>query len=260
MEFGRELLEIVKDRGLPELSFCEQYGNDFAGGFVVGGDACSESTLETEINRLSGILPELVDEAERRLASRVRQNSIVMYFDFPEPVRAPCGQYLLYFVEFLRDLGVEATAELKQEAGQVLFAVTPADATQALANIRTALETYLQLAASPIRDTTEADTSIEVQKLTANILHLKGQLMLTNAVLQAKDATIQAQQVSIERLLPGDVFIDSLRRRAHECLDANKEELLDGIVVITKYEGKGFQLDLPEVFRRLRAMFRKGNS
>jgi hypothetical protein len=223
--------------------------------------------LETEINRLSEILPELVDEAERRLASRVRQNSIVMYFDFPGPVRAPCGQYLLYFVEFLRDLGVEATAELKQEAGQVLFAVTPADATEALVNIRTALETYLQLAASPIRDTTEGETAIEVQKLTANIYHLKGQLMLARAVLQtrdamleAKDASIQAQQVTIERLLAVDVFADSQRRGAHESLDGNKEELLDGIVVITKYEGRGFELDLPEVFRRFRAMFRKGDS
>jgi hypothetical protein len=36
----------------------------------------------------------------------------VTFFDFPEPVKVPCQQYLLYFVQFLKDVGVEATAEL----------------------------------------------------------------------------------------------------------------------------------------------------
>jgi hypothetical protein len=266
VEFGRELLEIVSDRRLPELSYCQQYGDDFIGGFALGGAAASGSTLQTEINRLSEILPEFVDEAERRLISRVRQNSLVMYFDFPEQVRAPCEQYLLYFVEFLRDLGVEARTELKEEAGQVLFAVTPVDANQALSNIRTALVTYLELASSPLHDSNDAETAIEVQKLTANIHHLKGQIMLASAMLQArdamleaKDATIQAQSVTIERLLPADVFVDSLRTVYPGNPEGDKEKLLDGMVAITKYEGKGFQVDLPEIFRRLRAMFRRDN-
>lgn len=258
-------MEIVSDRSLPQLSFSQQYGNDFAGGFAVGGRASNHSSLESEIDRFSKILSELVGEAERMLTSRLRQNSIVLYFDFPEQARSPCQQYLLYFVEFLRDLGVEASAELRQEAGQVLFAVTPKDATEALSNIRIALETYLELASSPIRDTSQPGTAIEAQKLAANIHHLKGQLMLASAVLQArdvmleaKDATIQAQRVTIDRLLTGDVFIDSLRNISPRKPEEDKEELLDGIVAIKKYEGKGFEVDLPEIFRRLGAMFRKG--
>ena len=49
------------------------------------------------------------------------------YFEFPDAVRVPCEQYLLYFAQFLRDLGVEASSELRHEVGMVLFSVTPTD-------------------------------------------------------------------------------------------------------------------------------------
>jgi hypothetical protein len=39
--------------------------------------------------------------------------------------------------------------------------------------------------------------------------------------------------------------------------DKDKEYLFGGIVVIKKYEGKGFDIDFSELFRKLRDLFKK---
>jgi len=111
--------------------------------------------------------------------------------NFPPAVRTACEQYLLYFVQFLEDLGIKASAELKEDAQRVLFSVTPANGASALEQIRQALEIYLGLPAMPDFSSAEGQyQNLAVQQLHANILHLQSQLTLARATLQAKDATI----------------------------------------------------------------------
>lgn len=81
----------------------------------------------------------LLTDAEHQLASHLKSDSLIAMFDFPAAVRAPCEQYLLYFVEFLRDLGVEAEANLQHDAGRVLFSISPRSGKEALDKIREAL-------------------------------------------------------------------------------------------------------------------------
>jgi CheY-like chemotaxis protein len=181
-------------------------------------------------------------------------NSVVMSFDFPEEIKVSCEQYLLYFAQFLKDLGVKADTALTHEAGQVLFTVTPADKEQALDQIHAALDVYLHLASSPVSDTT--NEAIEVQRLESNILRLRSDLKLAAAELQAKNATIQAQELTIsvqKGLLSGEIIFDSLKDVTPKPKD--REELLGGTLAIKKYEGKGFDVDLPVVFRRLKQLF-----
>lgn len=184
--------------------------------------------------------------------TKQRENSVVVSFDFPEQVRVPCEQYLLYFAQFLKDLGVEANTALTHEAGQVLFSVTPTDKQQALDKIRSALDVYLQLPSNPISDTT--NENIAIQRLESNILRLRSELKLAAAEIQAKNATIQAHEITInvqKGLLSGEIIFDSLK----DVTPKAEEEKLGGIVAIKKYEGKGFEVDLPEIFRWLKRMF-----
>jgi hypothetical protein len=215
----------------------------------------TDSIIKAEVLKHEEELRNLHELTEMSLASRLRNESVVMYFDFPEQVRVSCEQYLLYFVQFLKDLEVEATAELQHEAGQVLFAVTPTDEKDALDKIRTALEAYLSLPASKL---TDEDKDIIMQRLAGNIYHLKSQLALSQAMLQTKDATIEAQQLTIatQRLvLRGDIFFESLKDVTPKPKD--KEELLGGTVAIKKYDGKFVEVDLPELYRKLKRMFEK---
>lgn len=213
-----------------------------------------------EIIRCSHIFHNIHREVEQILESRLREKSLVVSFDFPEEVRVPCEQYLLYFVQFLKDLGVEATAELQHEAGQVLFAVTPTDKDEALDKIRIALANYLKLAASPVNPGSVLNSEIEVQRLSANIQHLQGQLTLAHAVLQAKDATIELQQATIgqqRRFIDGEIMLESMKDVTPKPKEKDVEEVFDGLAEITKYEGKGFNLNLPEAFRRMKQLFKE---
>ncbi|WP_230163449.1 hypothetical protein, partial [Peribacillus simplex] len=180
------------------------------------------------------------------------KNTVLSIFNFPEQVRTPCEQYLLYFVQFLKELGIEATADIKHEAGDVLFSVNPISGHTALMQIRQALEIYLQMP-DILSNTNNMQIPIDpkVQQLMANIQHLNGQLMLSNAISQAREETIQHQQVTIRQQ---QVIIDATIIQ-HSLLSISqgenneKEEILGGTVSLTKIQGKGFEVNLPTIYR-----------
>src|SRR6266446_3721901 len=209
-----------------------------------------QSTLEPQ---------DRADAIQRAISVRApRGESVFMLFDFPEQVRVPCEQYLLYFGQFLRDLGVEVNTALTPEAGQVLFSVTPTDKKEALNKIRVALDLYLHLPSSPMNDTT--NESIEVQRLEAAIFRFKSDLKLAAAELQAKNRTIEAQQliISVQKgLMNGEVLVDSLKEVTPKPED--QEYVIDGVVALGTFEAKVVKLNLGELFRKLKRFFgRKG--
>jgi hypothetical protein len=214
-------------------------------------------TIEAEAQKYSEDLQRLHELTEASLSEKLFSESVVVQFDFPEEVRVPCEQYLIYFVQFLKDLGVEATAELQHEAKGVLFAVTPTNKEEALSKIREALQTYLRLAASPISDLSTLDYEIAIQRLISEVQYLQSRITLARAELQFKDATIQTQQAAITYLnaLNKEVMVESLKRVTPQSNAKDTEEVLGGIVEITKYEGKGVNVNLAEIFRRLRQLF-----
>src|SRR5262249_55058966 len=146
-------------------------------------------------------------------------------------------------------------AELRHVGGESLFAVTPVDKDTALENIRAALETYLQLPSSPISN--DAMVEVAIQRLAANVEHLRSQVRLANAEIQLKDATIQAQQITI-RVLRGDVMLESVKdvtppRNTGE----DKQSFLGGTLALKPFNYKGVEVNYPEIFRILRRLFSK---
>lgn len=257
LEFEK-VFEVTKPAGL-NMRICQSEVSKISGISIENALINStENTIADEIIRYLRLLSEIHKEVEQYLISDLHSNSIAMTFDFPAEVSVYCEQYLLYFVQFLRDLGIEATSDLKHDAGRVLFTVSPNDNKEALDNIRTALEIYLCIPSSQTNDISKFDDGIEVQRLIANIHHLKGQIAISQAILQAKEATIQAQNITIQhqqRLLSTNIIAESLVNVRVGKETEKKEELLGGTVAITKYQGKGFEVNLPEIFRRLKQRF-----
>jgi hypothetical protein len=216
-------------------------------------------TLQDEINYWIGVLSEVIRNAQKQLSAKADRNTLVTLFGFPLEVSTACEQYLLYFVQFLRDLGIKADASIKHEAHQVLFSVTPEDGAEALDRIREALDIYLRLPDSPEFATqAPAYGDIAVQQLQANIFHLKGQLAVAGAVLQAKNAQIEALQLSnftYQQLLATQQQAATLPLLPPGTSEADVEPLVPGVIEVTKYEGKGFTVNLPELLRRLKRSF-----
>jgi hypothetical protein len=86
----------------------------------------------------------ILREVRKRLRATWPTNEVIVEFNFPPDLRATCEQYLLSFVDFLHDLGVDATADLEHRAQEVLFSIRPVDRMDALERIRVALSVYLR--------------------------------------------------------------------------------------------------------------------
>lgn len=211
-----------------------------------------QSPMEAEFflqeERIQAILDQTVDF----LKSSFNKESLAVSFSFPASISVACEQYLLYFGQFLQDLGVRAETALTHDAGEVLFTVTPTDQQEALGKIKDALDLYLELPSSPISDT--INESIAVQRLESTVLRLRSDLKLAAAELQAKDATIKAQNLTIG-ILNGDVLLNSVREITPRPDD--KEQVISGIVSLSTYKEKGVEINLGEMFRRLKKFFTK---
>jgi hypothetical protein len=168
------------------------------------------------------------------------ENSILTLFSFPEEIKISCKQYLEYFATFLRDLGLNATSNLKEEAGKVLFSVTPTDDIEALDKIRKALALYLNLPSSQI----VYDDSFAAMRLHQQIDNLQHsqrmaereirsserELRLAQTVIEnqdkiilQKDTLIEQQNKVIEKITSKSIMMDSLENKAEF------EKVFDGL-------------------------------
>lgn len=172
-------------------------------------------------------------ESILELLSKYKQNEVNAVFKFPEEIRVFCEQYLLYFAQFLQDLGINATSNLKEEAGKVLFSVIPTGDVEALDKIREALAVYLNLPSSPIvyddsfaamRLQQQIENLQHSQKMAARELQLTEKLVIAqseaikekNIIISQKDSLIEQQNKVIEKVTSKSIMMDSLE---------NKEEL-----------------------------------
>jgi hypothetical protein len=96
--------------------------------------------------------------------------------------------------------------------------------------------------------------SIEVQRLESSILRLRSDLKLAAAELQAKDATIRTQDLIID-VLNGDVMVNSLKDITSD--PEQKEYVVPGILSLATYKEKGVEVNLGEVFRKVKRLFSK---
>lgn len=209
-----------------------------------------ESTIAAELLAHEQKIQRIHDETIDFLSSSLDRNSLGVSFNFPESISVACEQYLLYFGQFLQDLGVRAETALTHEAGQVLFTVVPINRKEALDKIQEALKIYLKLPSSPISDS--SNESIVVHRLESAVLRLRSDLKLAAAELQAKEATIKAQNLTIS-ILNGDILVNSVREMTPKPED--KEPVIPGIVALSTYKEKGVEINLGEMFRRVKKFF-----
>jgi|GEM_PF-782181 len=203
--------------------------------------------IKPAISKAVAFFRRIEHSAEIAAINAIDKENLVTYFSFPEHIKTACKQYLIYFAQFLLDLGIEAETEVVEQAGQTLFKVIPADKADALDKIKDALKMYLNAPAAPeseLRAYSNAD--VAAMQWQANIMHLKSQLMFANAALQMKDASIEALQLSNYQ------YKQLVIQYGHKEHIKNEEDVVPGILAVKKYEGKGFSIDLPEIFRRLK--------
>ena len=199
---------------------------------------------EQEIKELVSICECICEEIESYVETSViklyQTHSVDTSFEFPEEIKTMCEQYLIYFGQFLHDIGIEASTEIRHSDKKTLFSVIPGDKDTALTAIQEALTCYLNL--PDIDNPSQYNSDISVLQLESNILHLKSQLTLAKATIQTKEQTIsmlQYQQFRADNKLESDRTYD-------------EERILDGLITVKKLEYNGLVIDTPNIVRKLK--------
>jgi len=74
---------------------------------------------------------------------------------------------------------------------------------------------------------------------------------------------MEAQQLIIDvqkGLLSGEVLLDSMKNVTPTSSNPEKQEFLGGTVSLIPIKGKGVEIHLPEIFRRLRKLLQGSDS
>jgi hypothetical protein len=204
--------------------------------------------ISSVIDELYLILEGLLDKTNKDLLASIDSEAVLTYFHFPEEIKTACKQYLVYFAQFIADMGINVDTDLKEELNYTLFKITPKNREESLERIREALNIYINAPAE--KDFTlqlSNQTDIAVKQWEANFYHLKSQLALATSLVQAKDATIEALQIS-------NYQYKQIIESNNSNKEVDKEEIIKGVVAVSKYEGKGVSINLPEILRRLKRM------
>jgi len=233
------------ERAVAEEGFTEGFN-------VVCAIDSLDGLIEERLSSVSREMKSLSQAAVSHLLRKIGKRSLVASFSFPASLRTSCEQYLLYFGQFLEDLGIKVDSEIKEDINRVLFSVTPRDGASALGKIREALDAYLRFPNNPeFNAATFEFPDVAVAQLRANVLHLQSQLELAKAVMQAKDATIQALDFTVYQQ---QQFLseNATGNPSPKTTPPDDEPLFGDAVSVTQYEGKGFKVNIPLILRRLK--------
>jgi hypothetical protein len=250
-QFAKELKNQLEVKG-QDLKF---YQDDRSWPTDVWGVEMRFNRSE-KVSDAFGVMGRLFIEACNKtndvLIKKIDEDSLITFFTFKPETEVACKQYLVYFAQFLADLGIAASTEFHDESNRTLFKVVPKDKTESLQQIKEALDYYLSAPENEVSfDIVKQQyNDISVLQWEANIHHLRGQLTLSQALVATKDAQIEALKITnfhyANQLL--------LNRTIEKNMDS--EDLIEGVVKITEYEGSGFKVNFAEILRRLKRSFK----
>ncbi len=184
-------------------------------------------------------------QAHVTLVNEEPKDALVKLFNFPKEYEAICVQYLVWFGEFLAELGIKAQVISEQNGASTKFIVAPEDAEETLAQVEKLFYTYLSLPYAEFLPASNSDSSNKalVLSLKAQVDHFKTQIEFKEAVIETKNATIctlntRYEQASKELLLLKAVKDDRL-------------ELFDGAFSLGPVEWGPFKFSPKVVLEKL---------
>jgi hypothetical protein len=241
-EYVNKYIEIIKMSEDPTFELKSSDKTSFSIYTKFLPDNFERKSINDEIQNNLRVLKKCHEKTISELSVLVSNKNIQTLFYFPEQIRVFCEQYLLYFAQFLQDLGINTTANLKEEAGKVLFSITPNDDFEALDKIREALAVYLNLPDSPIiyddsfaamRLQQQIENLQHSQKMTARELQITEKILIAqsgtiqekNTIIAQKDSVIAQQNKVIEKITSPSIMIDSVENKEE------LEEIYDGLKI-----------------------------
>ncbi|MFG6104902.1 CHAT domain-containing protein [Leptothoe sp. EHU-05/26/07-4] len=177
-------------------------------------------------------------------------------FNFPPEVKTACEQYLLYFAEFLKDVGIKVSTNITEEDQDVILTVIPENKEDALEKIEHLLNLYLHLPNGTLVSDYQlnAEMGIQAQKLYGQIKQLESQLSLTNAENQFLQLTVDSLNRELKRYDSQILLVSKAEKeKDKEPVIGNQD---NAIVSLTEIDVWGVNVNLANLLRSIKEVVR----
>lgn len=192
-------------------------------------------------------------------------SDFIQQFLFPPEFETACKQYLLFFSDFLKQVGISAHTDITHEAKSILFSVSPDDPSamskeEFLARVQKALSIYLQLPDHPEIQNymmTAHTMSPEVHQLLSQVQFLQSQLNLSLAQAKAQQSLIEGQgrMLALMESLTTGVLTQALKSDPTQPKpDRDRERVLGGAVNLKPLDVKVAEIHIPNIYRYLKSV------
>jgi hypothetical protein len=207
------------------------------------------------LNKFIELLDKILNKGITEMDNKHSIDIYSTYFIFPEEFKISCKQYLIYFSQFLLDLGISVNTEIKDTAAGTFFSVIPKDKNEAIENIKALLSEYMDAPSIIEEDNlilTNIPDNFALSQFQANLFHLRSQLAFANTQIELKQAIIEAKDATINSLkLTTYQFSEIIESQKPK----DEESIIKGVVSVTKFEKAGFKINFAEIVRKLKRKF-----
>lgn len=198
---------------------------------IVTGQIANGSIIDF-IEKIAELVQAEYSRLDYQLTKDSSTNLIIKLFQFPPQYEVICSQYLLWFGELLKSLGIEAIVSTENKNGQTFLSIEPKDNTVLTSKIEKALYLYLSLPYSeylPAESTSDnLIAKVEFQQLQHQIQMFQQQMEVKNSLLELKSATNEQLKKDLEAAKDKILLLESLKD--------NKLEFFEGAIALDEYK------------------------
>jgi disulfide oxidoreductase YuzD len=163
---------------------------------------------------------------ETRLLNQNTSEALTKIFDFPSGYENICSQYLMWFGEFLKNLGIEADVHTEPRNGQTALIITPSVESELFGEIEKLFYQYLQF---PYVEVIPKQNEMSIQ-YQHTLLAVKQQVQFLEMQIESKDAIRQNNNATIISL---NTTIDTQKDKIQS--QADKLTLINALVENDKW-------------------------
>lgn len=137
-----------------------------------------------------------IEETKIALTKNNAKKLLIKIFDFPPEYKNICSQYLIWFGEFLENLGVEADVSTENKGGKTFLVVSPVENVEMLEKIEQLFYQYVSLPYVEVLPPRQEMSSLEQHTFLA----VKQQIQMLEMQIESKDSVIENKKSTIVSL------------------------------------------------------------
>ena len=208
-----------------------------------------EVDLEIEIDRLKFqnriMLPDVTEalkhiekcslEAHKILIGQSKDEVFIKIFEFPAEYKNICSQYLIWFGEFLENLGIDANVSTEQSKNQTQLIVSPNECPELLTEIEKLFYQYLSLPYAellPPESNSPQHEILAFQSLKMQVQHLQTQIQMKDAVISSNQITNKSLSTQLSEINTELLLIKSMKSN-------DKAEFFNGLLKVSRVQKIG---------------------